>query len=381
MSETQNAAAAHGKIPALDGLRGLAILMVMVSHFIFLSWPNTAWYRVLQSGWLGVDLFFVLSGFLITGILVGTRERADYFRRFYKRRALRIFPLYFFAILVVWLCVVLVERAPERLHGWDSWGWYVFFSSNIAMAFKGDWTWHSNFLDANHLWSIAVEEQFYILWPLVVWLLPNRILLIVCALLVHFSTPIRYFTDAQFGQNFSMASYMLPYCRMDGLAAGAFLAVFFRLNWHEQFRQLAQKHTRIPDLDKWLVRGLLLWMSVRLFDGLAHGHTQYMGTLSALVFAAILYLALNPHPTALVRRFCEIPFLQHMGKYSYGLYVFHHLQHAIWHKYIETPLVSTGMNLFVAQIIYIGIAFGLTYAMARLSWRYIEEPFLRLKTG
>lgn len=357
------------KVPALDGIRGLAILMVMISHFIFHTWEKTGWYRVLQAGWLGVDLFFVLSGFLITGILLDTRQRSDYFSRFYKRRVLRIFPLYFFAIALVWLCVVFIEGAGDRLHGYDSWWWYVFFASNVAMALKNDWTFHSKILDANHLWSIAVEEQFYLVWPFVVRWMPKIGLLILCAGLVHFSTTIRHLTDDHFGQAWSLASYMLTFCRLDGLAAGAFLAIFFKLAWEK----------RVPHLD-WAVRALLVWMAIRLFSALWHGATHYQGTMAAFIFGSVLFLSFNPSPRAIIRQAMEMDWLRHLGKYSYALYVFHHLPRAIWEQHIVEPLLANGINPFVAQFIYFGLAFGMTYGLARLSWRFIEEPFLRLKT-
>ncbi len=368
------------KIPALDGIRGLAILMVMISHFIFLNWEHTNLYRVLQSGWLGVDLFFVLSGFLITGILLDTRGRADYFKRFYRRRVLRIFPLYFFAISLVFLVVVFIEHAPERLQGYDSWWWYVFFASNIAMAFKNDWTFHSKILDANHLWSIAVEEQFYLVWPLVVRFLPKMGLLVLCAGLVFYSTSIREATDEAFGQSWSLASYMMPFCRLDGLAAGSFLAIFlktvdggqaaffFNLNWEK---------TK-PFFD-WAARILLVWMTAWLGHDLWFGAEHTQGTIAALIFVSILYLSFNQNPNAVIRRTMEMQWLRHLGKYSYALYVFHHLPRVLWQKYLVDPMLGMGMNPFLAQFIYFGLAFGMTYGLARLSWRWIERPFLEMK--
>ena len=134
----------RGHIPALDGIRGIAILTVLLAHFFMKEYfASERIYYIVQNGWMGVDLFFVLSGFLITGILLDTRDRPGYFSGFYKRRAFRILPLYFFAVLVTWLTILLVEKAPERLHGYDSFAWYFTFTPNIAMALKNDWLWHS----------------------------------------------------------------------------------------------------------------------------------------------------------------------------------------------------------------------------------------------
>lgn len=362
----------RGHIPALDGLRGLAIAMVMVSHFIFRElFSDEATYRTVQGGWLGVDMFFVLSGFLITGILSDSRHKATgYWSTFYRRRVLRIFPLYYFVVLLVWLTVLFWEHAPDRLQGYDSFGWFFAFAPNIAMALKGDWLYHSHVFSLNHLWSVAVEEQFYILWPLIVRLLPPRVLLLLCALLVHFSTDIRHATDMAFSSNgsWTLASYMLPYCRMDGLAAGSFLAVFFRLGW-QQF---------VP-FDRWVVRGLLIWMGLRMLDSVAYGSTQYLGTLSALTFASLLYLSLNPNPGGFVRRMCEAPFLRHLGQYSYGLYIFHEMFKYAWLHGFGDRLLESGWHPALIQTSYAVLAFGGSYVAARLSWRLIEGPFLKLK--
>jgi peptidoglycan/LPS O-acetylase OafA/YrhL len=356
-------------IPALDGIRGLAILLVMVSHFILREWwSSQQWYNLVQGGWLGVDLFFVLSGFLITGILLDAREKPGYFGNFYRRRVLRIFPLYYAAVLVTWLTILFVEKAPERLQGYDSFGWFFAFAPNIAMGLKGDWLYHSHIFNLNHLWSLAIEEQFYLLWPLVVRFTPNRYLLLVCVLLVHFSTGLRYWADDMAGAHHSRASYVMPYCRMDGLAAGAFLAVFFRLD--------------LPSFvpyDKWIARALACLMGYRIYDALWNGNTQYLATMTALFFAALLYLALNQDRNALVRNLCETPFLRHLGKYSYGLYVFHLMFEYAWLEAFKKPLETSGWGPVWMQTAYVLLAFVGTYLLARLSWALLEQPFLRLK--
>ncbi|MEO6758646.1 MAG: acyltransferase, partial [Saprospiraceae bacterium] len=360
-----------GKIPALDGVRGIAVLVVMFDHFLLRPLvPDTPAWKLIDSGWLGVDLFFVLSGYLITGILLDTKNRPRYWATFFSRRALRIFPLYYFAVLLVWLEVVFIEHGADRLHDYASMWWFVFFLPNIALALNGDWVYQSNYLGINHLWSVAVEEQFYLAWPLVVKLLPPRVLAVLCVALIHYSYPLRDMVDQQFRSDggWSMASYVLPYCRMDALAAGGFLAVFFRLGWH-----------RLIPLDRWLARGLFGWMGWEIAQSLLHSGSQNRGTLSALFFAAFVYLALNQHPKALVRRFCELPFLMHLGVYSYGLYVFHQMFRYIWMALFGDRLMVAGWSPVVIQTLYMLLAFGGTYFLARLSWALLEKPFLKLK--
>ncbi len=360
-----------GKVPALDGVRGIAILVVMFNHFLLRPLvPNTPFWKLIDSGWLGVDLFFVLSGFLITGILLDTKHRERYWSTFFRRRALRIFPLYYFAVLIVWLEVIFIEHGADRLHGYDSMWWFVFFLPNIALAFKGDWLYHSNYMGINHLWSVAVEEQFYLAWPLIVKLLPPRVLLLLCTVLIHYGLTIRTMVDAQFQttDTWSMASYVLPYCRMDALAAGAFLAIIFRLGWHRQ----------IP-FNLWIARVIFCCMGWDVAQSLLHHGDQTQGTLSALFFASFVYLALNQHPKAFVRRLCEQPFLVHLGVYSYGLYVFHHMFRFIWMAMFGDWLLAAGWPPAWVQTVYILLAFGGAYLLARLSWALLEKPFLKLK--
>lgn len=342
-------------------------MLVMLSHFLLRDWwTDPHWFNFVQGGWLGVDLFFVLSGFLITGILLNAKGRSDYFTGFYRRRILRIFPLYYTAVLITWFATWFIEN--ERPGGYDSFGWFFAFAPNIAIGLKNEWSWHSHIFNLNHLWSLAVEEQFYIFWPLVVRLLPIRYLMALCVLLVYFGTGLREWTDDVMQMKMSRASYVLPYCRMDGLAAGSFLAIFFRLELQHY----------IP-YDKWVARIVFIWMGFRINDALWNGNTQSLATMTALFFAAFLYLSLNTHPRAAVRRLCENPFLRHLGKFSYGLYIFHQMFEYFWHDYFRDPLLKMGLAPVWAQSLYILLAFGGSYLLARISWKLLEQPFLRLK--
>jgi peptidoglycan/LPS O-acetylase OafA/YrhL len=160
----------------------------------------------------------------------------------------------------------------------------------------------------------------------------------------------------------------MPYCRMDGLATGSFLAVFLRLGWQ----------SFVP-YERWILRILLVWMGYRTLHDVGYGSTHYIGTLSALTFGALLFLALNPHPKALVRRFCENGFLRHLGKYSYALYVFHDMMKMQWEQWFGQWIFNRGWHPFWQQMSYILLAFAGSYLLARASWVLIEKPFLNLK--
>lgn len=356
------------RIPALDGVRGMAALMVLFCHFWFWDvWKGYWWYEVVHSGWLGVDLFFVLSGFLITGILLDSRDKAGYFKNFYWRRILRIFPLYYFAILLSLFVILVVDRQPSRVfNGYDSLSWYFAFLPNVATALKGGWPWQTNWVGLAHLWSLAVEEQFYLVWPLIVLLLPRRGLAFFCLVLIFAGYYLRVWTDGVFGRQWSEASYVLPYCRMDGLAAGGFLAVAMRLGW-----------LSFSGWQREVVRDLAVSAGMVLFYLLVAGNSHWRGTMVALMFMGLVYLALSPESH--LHRWFQAPWLRHIGKYSYALYVFHQMFIMVYWKIFREPLEGFGLSLPVVQFIYHILAFAATYGLARLSWHFIEKPFLEMK--
>ena len=174
----------RGHIKPLDGLRGIAILLVMWFHF---AWPAKAqglitrlYVSVAALGWVGVDLFFVLSGFLITGILLDSKRGAGYFRNFYARRVLRIFPLYYAVLLVtlVILPLIVPYDTPALKRLLEGQGWLWLYSTNISVAVEhGNWIASADWLRMGALWSLAVEEHFYLVWPLLVFFLSRRALL------------------------------------------------------------------------------------------------------------------------------------------------------------------------------------------------------------
>jgi peptidoglycan/LPS O-acetylase OafA/YrhL len=360
------------RITALDGVRGLATLMVLESHFLFNDTYNKAWwYPIPYAGWLGVDLFFILSGFLITGILLHTKTRAHYFRDFYRRRILRIFPLYYAVLLFAVFAILVIDRQPEHLwNGYDSLAWFFAFIPNVALALKGYWVWQTNWAGLNHLWSLAVEEQFYLIWPLVVFLLPRKALLVLCLVLLGSAEYLRDWTNVLFDGPWvrqpGLAGYVLPFSHMDGLAAGSLLAILVNL---KVFKWDRLEYSLIRDLT--FLSGMF-WLYWLVTKG-----ESWRISITVLFFSGLVYLALAPF--GFVRSFFNGRFLRHLGMYSYALYVFHKMfwQQFEWH--IRAPLMDTGMPVWLVQIFYMLACFGITYVLARLSWRFIEQPFLKLK--
>ncbi len=179
-------------VPVLDGLRGLAILLVLLHHFANVyapsAWTRNAWHRVVGSGWCGVDLFFVLSGFLITGILHDARRGPGYFRNFYMRRVLRIFPLYYGVLAALFLAYPLLAGSHQRFAALaEHQPWLWLYAQNFKVILSGDWV----PCGMNHFWSLAVEEQFYLFWPFVVFACRRRTLLHVSVALVVLALAVR----------------------------------------------------------------------------------------------------------------------------------------------------------------------------------------------
>jgi len=166
-------------LPGLDGIRGLAIMMVMLGHFITIGGHLNNTHplsRLLGSGFLGVDLFFALSSFLITGILLNSKMRQTSFRVFYLRRTLRIFPRYYAVLTISWLSVFwITPHDQDRLVGHHSMLWHWLYASNIGIAANhGNWLLSPTWVSLGHFWPLAVEEQFYLIWPLLVLLVSTR---------------------------------------------------------------------------------------------------------------------------------------------------------------------------------------------------------------
>jgi len=216
----------HRTLSSLDGIRGLAVLLVIGSHFVrFL--PDAPFLLPLKAvmtyGWAGVDLFFVLSGFLITGILLKSKGAANYFGTFYMRRVLRIFPLYYAVLIAVFLAAPHLPAAAQEAvpRPDDRWLYFVYLT-NWLVLWHG--TWGPNVV--GHFWSLAVEEQFYLVWPFIVFVLPERRVAIASIFLAVAALIVRLVWIAHTGPAQALA--IATVTRMDSLALGALGAILIR---------------------------------------------------------------------------------------------------------------------------------------------------------
>ena len=218
--------------PALDGIRGLATLAVMLFHFTMFEQSSQPLFRaalgLASLGWASIDLFFVLSGFLITGILLDTKGQQHFFRNFYLRRALRIVPLCYAVLAVVMLAVSATVglRTPESREFLGRQLWLWTYTTNIEFFVSGHWNFNLGRLWLNHFWTLAVEEQFYLAWPVIVFALSRRAL-VVGAVGLALGAPLLRAIMIVHGVRPGIVLTLTP-CRVDALALGALAAVLVR---------------------------------------------------------------------------------------------------------------------------------------------------------
>ena len=366
-----------GHVPALDGIRGLAILMVMVYHLTILPGVvavDRAWASVAAFGWAGVDLFFVLSGFLITGILWEAKGGHHYFRNFYARRTLRIFPLYY-AVMV--LLLVVLPRLPHpqaARYGavGDEQVWYWTYLSNFAIGLRHRWDLGS--LDVS--WSLAIEEQFYLLWPAVVLLLGRRSLMAFCVAVIGVAVLTR--TALTLAGAHPITISLLTPCRMDALAVGAFLALAVR--GPGGVAALLPRARRAAAVSLLLLAGLFAAQGPKW--GVVRGPGQVVGySLLAVLYGGVLLLAVSHRRTGPLNRLFSRPLLTTFGRYSYALYLFHLpisvcLRESALRPGRIPPLFASHLP---GQLLFYAAGIGLSLAAAWLSWRFYEGPILSLK--
>lgn len=355
-------------LPALDGLRGLAILLVAVSHFAIVFSNDLAAEHairtVLSFGWCGVDLFFDLSGFLITGILLETKTSQGYFRDFYMRRILRIFPLYFAFLWFVFLLVPAVIR-PNPVAAVNP-VWYLAYLQN----WKPNYGASDPFL--GHFWSLAVEEQFYLVWPAVVFLVSRASLVRVCAVLAFAALLCRLLlasSDADVE-----AIYRLTPCRVDCLALGSLVAVAVR---DGELTRFFSVHLRLI-----LVTSAMCVGAVAAVAGpLWHAPLQHtLGMTALAVFFSALVFSASGAAAGPVRALLTGTLLRSIGKYSYGIYVFHLLPNRLAHQPVKDLLAGSSTPVSIlAKTAYVLAMFLAVYLLAFLSYQLFESRLLALK--
>jgi peptidoglycan/LPS O-acetylase OafA/YrhL len=367
---------AAGRIPALDGLRGLAILLVLLWHsvFNFHFQHHPILQRVLSLGsigWSGVDLFFVLSGFLIGGILLDAQESPRYYRTFYVRRAHRILPLYFAVLVPCWLLLKSINV------GWVSPAWsglfdgpvatwtFATFTQNIGMAFAGIFS-GGGFAVT---WSLAIEEQFYLTLPPIIRNVSRRRLWYLVAGLIVASALLRVIL-IRFTPNGAFSSYVLMPCRADALGMGVLCALLVR---EERGRSFLNRHRRNLYVMAATMFAGILCVAGNSYELLLNPFFGLEYSVLGLFYALLLLIAVSQEDVFVKAVFCN-RLMTGLGTIAYGTYLFHRLtiialkivvMRAGWRP---TAAVEIGTPL-------LGIAVAIMLAAA--SWHFFEKPMVK----
>jgi peptidoglycan/LPS O-acetylase OafA/YrhL len=400
----------HKYIPGLDGIRALAAFLVILTH-----WPNNM--LSLKFGWMGVNIFFVLSGFLITRILINEKSQSfkTYISRFYYKRTLRIFPLYYAYLILSFSLIILLTYYMPQLLNYSEWkaAWfaatrdfpyYFTYTYNLKINLR----YFTHLPDSSnkffgHLWSLALEEQFYVIFPFLVYFLSLKNLkkvtitiLILCPILRLWGVlyGAHHVTDLYwFGELF----YSNTFCQSDALFTGVALAIF-------DIKQVKPYFTFFVMAAVWLLVGITCFVFLRKagyflvefkslgfdFPGFWFSEKTpywfinirpfYQYTIVNMLAASLILPAVNGKPLFPV--LFQNSKISYLGKISYGIYVFHSPILAIfmllgdsklggWYVFTKNPLVEIG-----CFVIYVSIVI----AIAHLSYQYFEKKILKYKT-
>jgi peptidoglycan/LPS O-acetylase OafA/YrhL len=353
------------RLVELDGLRGIAIALVVLFHF-----------GLFPPGWVGVQLFFVLSGYLISEILLAEKEKPfpAYLERFYWRRSLRIFPLYFFYLIIT--CVLFVATNEPKSFEID-WPFLVTYTTNFGRLRISDVG-----PAFNHLWSLAVEEQFYLLWPLAVYfcsLASLKRVILATIVLSPIVRAVSYFAIRYLGYDDEFAGravYVLPFTQFDAFAFGAAISV-----WNLQnFQYLRRLIVAVGLLTALLGAAVILHQhfAYRAAFKASLGYQMYLLAGNGFIWAySLLNLFSAAAVICAVRGLPAVGFLRNSiftrtGVISYGIYVYH-VPVLIGLKWLLGPFAEN--HSMATFIVYAGVVF----VVSELSFRFVEKPFLSLR--
>ncbi len=376
VTEPAQALDASKRLPELDGLRGIAILLVVFWHYFASRYSIPDGSPIVEQlvvatrlSWSGVDLFFVLSGFLLAGILIDHRSSSTYFRSFYGRRICRIFPLYYALLIVFVIGVVLNDHGVVSRPAWLFRGnaplWtYFTFTQNVWMADTGSWGARFNSVT----WSLAIEEQFYLLLPLIVRFVPVRALGWAFAALIAASVAFRFWAFAI--PHGGLACYFLPFARMDALGLGALGAWLLRKPrlWSALVVARWAQATVLALLFAGVVGMTWADYKIRSWEMSSFGYTWL-----ALFYFSIIVFVLTQPDTALARVARWSP-LRRLGLISFGVYLLHQIVDRLAFTYL---LDQPGVLKRSSDLLVPFGTFGVTLLLAAASWRFFEKPILQ----
>lgn len=354
------------QILALTGIRGYGFLAIFLGHYIgpaITQHRSNPWikalYYVQALGWLAVPAFFVLSGYLIGGILFRSRNRDGFFRVFYGRRMLRILPVCYLTLAVV----AAFDLATGVRLDWKYWMQFIYIQ-NLLPGYTGAVT----ALQLNHLWSIAIEEQFYLAWPIVVWFAKDRktllkVTLALCAMCwalrvaspwIHLSTDRCYFATPT---------------RMDTILCGVALALVTDRPWYKRVAPFA-KYV--------LLAGSVIWIVSVMIHGPANSYYRVAVEYAFGNLIVVSLIVAVMEEGSILSKICKVRWACWLGSMSYALYAYHFTYHT-WFLDSLNPRLLQYLPQPFAVLATAAIALVATIALGMLSYRFIEQPALSLK--
>ncbi len=369
----------RGHLPVLDGIRGLAIAMVLLLHFVGNMQPTNTIERVIVAvtnyGSYGVELFFILSGFLITGILYEARNERNYFRNFYMRRVLRIFPLYYGVLALVFLVAPLIPilRGQTLDYLVDRQWWAWLYAVNVYIAIQGDWS----FSYLEHLWSLCIEEHFYLVWPVAVYFMASRPrLLLAVSLSVALAAMAARFAGSMMGLSW-WTTYVLTPFRLDGLALGAFLAIAIRQPGGAD--RLLKALPWVTISSAVMLVATFAWTRLVSRESMEFVLPVRASLIQVLLGCLLVWVLAAPAGSS-VARFFRSRWLLFLGTYSYGLYVYHHfISYYLTVNQTEFELARWLGSHGAAVALQAALGVAISLAIAYVSYEYFEKRFLLLK--
>jgi peptidoglycan/LPS O-acetylase OafA/YrhL len=351
------------RIPELDGIRGIAVIMILISHYFrcaTVGAENRSFWayfsKLTMHAWSGVDLFFVLSGFLIGGILIDYKGSRQLLRTFYARRACRILPVY----IVLLLAHFLLRPVYGRIYPWifstniPDWTYGVFLQ-NVAMGISGEFSGH--FLGVT--WSLAVEEQFYLVLPLLIIFFSKHVAVSACVFGLFLAPALRMLSP-------ELVAYVNTPMRMDALLMGVLLA----------YSERSTSLTRLLDNNLVPMMAAVIALASGVLAAIFESNDMHeLGHFwFALLYVGIIAIAVRASGSALTGIFRAAP-LRYCGKISYGLYLYHHVILALMHAWYcdgRQPSVLTSHGLQITLI-----ALVLTFLLSSVSFQFFELPIQR----
>lgn len=369
----------QGYMPILEGYRGMACLLVFLMHFYSdrfnqnSSFLGMIYNQFLTIGWCGVDAFFVLSGFLITGILIENKNHTNYFKNFYSRRILRIFPLYYFVLFLIFFLLNPLLNQDESYRHLDSLqSWYWLYLQNWEVTIHG----YASFHILSHFWSLAIEEQFYLFWPFIIYFLPKRFLGTTIAIFIIIPILLR---NILLFQNLPTESlnilYMNTFCRMDSLAIGAAIAFLLRSDY---WQSLLLRYSRLSCLLSFSSLCVILFVREEL-DPVDFCIQSFGYSLLAIFFAALLVLSLGMEENRSFNQFLSWFPLRYLGRISYGFYVYHYLVLFLFRDSLTQYTLDLTHSYWISEILVFMFFAIAIVAIASFSWYIFEKPILKFK--